>query len=110
VQRKVVTPRDFYDLIDVEDRLLAFQDLDNAAARPFTWRYTTTDPQRCAHPHRRPRTTNTSDGSRTTPDESTIKTAQCPNREEHLFPYDGRMPAPTPGRVVCGGRRDGVPA
>jgi transposase len=43
VQRKVVTPNDFYDLTDVENRLLAFQDLYNHAARPFNWRYTKTD-------------------------------------------------------------------
>jgi transposase len=43
VQRKVVTPNDFYDLADVEDRLLAFQDLYSAAARPFNWKYTTKD-------------------------------------------------------------------
>jgi hypothetical protein len=34
VQRKVVTPNDFYDLVDVENRLMAFQDLYNAAADP----------------------------------------------------------------------------
>lgn len=43
VQRKVVTPNDFYDLTDVENRLLAFQNLYNAAARPFNWKYTTDD-------------------------------------------------------------------
>ena len=43
VQRKVVTPNDFYDLADVEDRLVAFQDRYNFAARPFNWRYTTKD-------------------------------------------------------------------
>jgi hypothetical protein len=43
VQRKVVTPNDFYDLADVEDRLMAFQHLYNAAARPFNWTYTTND-------------------------------------------------------------------
>jgi transposase len=43
VQRKVLTPNDFYDLADVEDRLMAFQDLYNLAARPFKWRYTTKD-------------------------------------------------------------------
>jgi transposase len=43
VQRKVVTPNDFYDLVDVENRLMAFQDLYNLAARPFTWKYTTKD-------------------------------------------------------------------
>lgn len=43
VQRKVVTPNDFYDLADVENRLMAFQDLYNLAARPFNWKYTKTD-------------------------------------------------------------------
>jgi transposase len=43
VQRKVVTPNDFYDLADVENRLMAFQDLYNIAARPFSWKYTNQD-------------------------------------------------------------------
>jgi hypothetical protein len=43
VQRKVVTPNDFYDLADAENPLMAFQDLYTAATRPFNWRYTTTD-------------------------------------------------------------------
>ncbi|MFE9656573.1 transposase [Micromonospora sp. NPDC006431] len=43
VQRKVVTPNDFYDLTDVEDRLTAFQDHYNLGARPFNWRYTKKD-------------------------------------------------------------------
>lgn len=43
VQRKVVTPNDFYDLADVQNRLMAFQDLYNAAARPFNWKYTKKD-------------------------------------------------------------------
>jgi transposase len=43
VQRKVVTPNDFYDLADVQHRLEAFQDHYNFAARPFTWKYTTKD-------------------------------------------------------------------
>ena len=43
VQRKVVTPNDFYDLADVEHRLDAFQDLYNLAARPFNWKYTKKD-------------------------------------------------------------------
>jgi hypothetical protein len=42
-QRKAVTPNDFYDLADAENRLMAFQDLYTAAARPFNWRDTTTD-------------------------------------------------------------------
>jgi hypothetical protein len=40
VQRKVLAPNDFLDLSDVEDRLMAFQDLYNLAARPFNWKYT----------------------------------------------------------------------
>ncbi len=43
VQRKVVTPNDFHDLADVEDRLMAFQDRYNFTARPFNWRYTRHD-------------------------------------------------------------------
>jgi transposase len=43
VQRKVVTPNDFYDLADVQARLEAFQDRYNFAARPFNWRYTKKD-------------------------------------------------------------------
>jgi transposase len=43
VQRKVVTPNDFYDLADVEARLEAFQERYNFAARPFNWTYTTKD-------------------------------------------------------------------
>jgi transposase len=43
VQRKVVTPNDFYDLTDVENRLISFQDLYNLAARPFNWKYTKND-------------------------------------------------------------------
>ncbi|MFU8855249.1 transposase, partial [Micromonospora sp. SL1-18] len=43
VQRKVVTPNDFHDLTDVENRLDAFHDHYNLAARPFNWRYTKKD-------------------------------------------------------------------
>jgi hypothetical protein len=43
VQRKVVTPNDFYDLADVENRLEAFHDHYNLAARPFDGRYTKKD-------------------------------------------------------------------
>jgi transposase len=43
VQRKVVTPNDFYDLADVQARLEAFQERYNFAARPFNWTYTTKD-------------------------------------------------------------------
>ena len=43
VQRKVVTPNDFYDLADLENKLIAFQNLYSAAARPFHWKYTAND-------------------------------------------------------------------
>jgi transposase len=43
VQRKVLTPNDFYDLADVEARLTAFQDRYNFTARPFNWTYTRHD-------------------------------------------------------------------
>jgi transposase len=43
VQRKVVTPNDFYDLADIQNRLMAFQDIYNLAARPFDWKYTKKD-------------------------------------------------------------------
>jgi transposase len=43
VQRKVVTPNDFTDLGVVEKRLADFEDRYNQAARPFQWKFTTTD-------------------------------------------------------------------
>jgi transposase len=43
VQRKVVTPNDFYDLDDIAARLAAFEQHYNFAARPFNWRYTKQD-------------------------------------------------------------------
>jgi transposase len=43
VQRKVVTPNEFYDLDDLESRLTAFQDRYNFTAKPFNWRYTRHD-------------------------------------------------------------------
>jgi transposase len=43
VQRKVVTPNDFTDLTQVEDRLLAFEDRYNRDATPFGWKYTKDD-------------------------------------------------------------------
>ena len=43
IQRKVLSPNDFADLIAVEQRLLAFEDRYNATAIPFKWKYTTTD-------------------------------------------------------------------
>ncbi|WP_371666640.1 IS630 family transposase (plasmid) [Streptomyces sp. NBC_00289] len=43
VQRKVVSPNDFTDLNEVENRLRAFEDRYNATAQPFQWRCTTSD-------------------------------------------------------------------
>ncbi len=43
VQRKVLTPNDFPDLVAVERRLLAFEALYNDTARPFDWRFTRAD-------------------------------------------------------------------
>ena len=43
VQRKVLTPNDFPDLVAVERRLLAFEALYNDTARPFNWRFTRAD-------------------------------------------------------------------
>ncbi len=43
VQRKVVHSNDFTDLAQVRDRLRAFEDRYNATARPFQWKFTTSD-------------------------------------------------------------------
>jgi hypothetical protein len=43
VQRKVLTPNDFTDLAALEQRLLAFQDRYEQAARPFAWQFTRAD-------------------------------------------------------------------
>ncbi len=43
VQRKVLTPNDFDDLDVVVERLAAFESRYNQAARPFHWKFTTTD-------------------------------------------------------------------
>jgi hypothetical protein len=43
VQRKVVKPANFADLIALEQRLLAFEARYNATASPFDWRYAKTD-------------------------------------------------------------------
>jgi len=43
VQRKVLTPNDFYDLTDIANRLAAFEDRYNFTAKPFNWRYTKQD-------------------------------------------------------------------
>ncbi len=43
VQRKVLTPNDFNDLVEVEARLLAFQNHYEQAAKPFEWKFTRSD-------------------------------------------------------------------
>jgi hypothetical protein len=43
VQRKVLTPSDFPDLVAVERRLLAFEARHNATAAPFHWHFTRQD-------------------------------------------------------------------
>jgi transposase len=43
VQRKVVSPNDFTDLAEVEQRLAAFEKRYNATARPFQWKFTRQD-------------------------------------------------------------------
>ena len=43
VQRKVLSPNDFTDLDIVTDRLAAFEERYNRAARPFKWKFTTAD-------------------------------------------------------------------
>jgi transposase len=43
VQRKVVSPNDFTDLHEVEQRLAAFEQRYNATAKPFQWTFTRTD-------------------------------------------------------------------
>jgi hypothetical protein len=39
VQRKVLSPNDFTSLVEVEDRLLAFQDYYMTHAKPFDWKF-----------------------------------------------------------------------
>lgn len=46
VQRKVLTPNDFRELLEVERRLLGFQRRYEQTAVPFDWRYTRADLQR----------------------------------------------------------------
>ncbi len=43
VQRKVVSPNDFTDLAEVEQRLAAFEWRYNATAKPFRWTFTRTE-------------------------------------------------------------------
>jgi transposase len=43
VQRKALTPNDFTNLDQIRDRLAAFETRYNAIARPFDWKFTSTD-------------------------------------------------------------------
>ena len=43
VQRKVLTPLDVADATALTRRLLGFQDYYAEVAKPFTWRFTSTD-------------------------------------------------------------------
>jgi len=43
VQRKVLTPNDFADLVSVEQRLLAFGRRYEQIAAPFEWKFTRSD-------------------------------------------------------------------
>ncbi len=43
IQRKALSPNDFTDLDVVEQRLTRFEIRYNAAAKPFKWKFTTTD-------------------------------------------------------------------
>jgi len=43
VQRKVLSPNDFTDIDAVSDRLSAFENRYKQIARPFKWKFTTTD-------------------------------------------------------------------
>ena len=43
IDRKLLTPNDFTDLAVVEHRLTDFESRYNQAARPFRWKFTTTD-------------------------------------------------------------------
>jgi transposase len=49
VQRKVLTPNDFTDLVEVEHRLLGFQRRYEQTAMPFDWRYTRSDLDQLLH-------------------------------------------------------------
>jgi hypothetical protein len=43
VQRKVLTPNDFSSLVEVENRLLNFQEYYEGIAKPFQWKFTRED-------------------------------------------------------------------
>ena len=43
IQRKVLSPNDFTDIDVISERLAAFENRYNKTAKPFTWKFTTTD-------------------------------------------------------------------
>jgi len=43
IQRKVVTPNDFFDLDNISQRLTDFEDRYNQTAEPFDWTFTRDD-------------------------------------------------------------------
>jgi len=43
IQRKALSPNNFTDLDAIEDRLTRFEVRYNATARPFQWKFTTSD-------------------------------------------------------------------
>jgi hypothetical protein len=43
IQRKMIKPAAFADLAGLQDRLELFEERYNATARPFDWRFTSTD-------------------------------------------------------------------
>jgi hypothetical protein len=43
IQRKVVSPNDFTNLDQIQQRLADFEQRYNATARPFQWKFTPTD-------------------------------------------------------------------
>jgi hypothetical protein len=43
LQRKVVSPNDFTNLAEVEDRLLVFEKRYNDTAKPYRWKFTRSD-------------------------------------------------------------------
>jgi hypothetical protein len=43
IQRRVIKPADFADLVTLVDRLCRFEDRYNRTARPFDWRFTSHD-------------------------------------------------------------------
>ena len=43
LQRKVLSPNDFEDLAELESRILSFQSIYEATAKPFTWKFSRED-------------------------------------------------------------------